>query len=302
MFKFKTKQNIYEIGGIRVGGQPGELPTFLLCSIFWLGHKIVLDVDKGIFNEKEAEKIINRVQTQGDITGIKYGFDIIGTTEEAFMKYMDFVAKHSDAPILLDAVGHEARIGAAKAAKQLGLQDRCIYNAVYKGVDKAELAAIKDSQIKACIVIADNPQDNSVEGKLQIIDEVLALAEKAGITKPLIDASIPAFTPEMGTAVRAMGLIKEKFGHPVGLVSGNVATTMSWVKTKIAKEYRKGCVTATNATMQTAGANWLMIGPANQAEWVFPAVAVTDTYIATATLELGTKSLNSSHPMFKIFQ
>ncbi len=302
MFKFKTKQNIYEIGGVKVGGQPGELPTFLMCSIFWLTQKIVQDVDKGIFDKNEAEKIINRVQTQSDLTGVKFAFDVFGTTEEAFGKYMDFLAKHSDAPLLLDAVGHDAHIGAAKLAKQMGLQDRCIYNSIYKGIDKAELAVLKESGIKACIVIADNPQDNSAEGKLQIIDEVLALAHKAGITKPLIDASIPAFTPEMGTAVRAMSLIKEKYGHPVGLVSGNVATTMSWVKTKIAKEFRKGCVTATNAIMQTAGANWLMIGPAEQAEWVFPAVAITDTYIATATSGLGTKLLNSSHPIHKIFQ
>ncbi len=301
MFKFKTKQAIYDIGGVKVGGQPGELPTFLIGSIFWLGQKIVSDVDKGLFDAKEAEQIINKMQTQGDLTGVKFGFDIVGTSEEAFRKYLDFVAKHSDAPILLDAVGYEAHIGAARVAKQMGLQDRCIYNSIYKGINKAELSSLKESGIKTCIVIADNPKDNSAEGKVQIIDEVLTLSHKAGITKPLIDASIPAFTPEMGSAVRAMALIKEHFGHPVGLVSGNVATTMSWVKAKIAKEFRKGCLTATNSIMQTAGANWLMIGPAEQAEWIFPAVAVTDTYIATAASNLGTKPLDNSHPIHKIF-
>jgi len=39
MQKFKTPQKIYEIGKVKVGGQPGELPTFLIGSIFWLGQK-----------------------------------------------------------------------------------------------------------------------------------------------------------------------------------------------------------------------------------------------------------------------
>jgi tetrahydromethanopterin S-methyltransferase subunit H len=53
--------------------------------------------------------------------------------------------------------------------------------------------------------------------------------------------------------------------------------------------------------MQTAGANWLMIGPAEQAEWVFPAVAVVDTYVASAAADLGTRPLEETHPIFRAF-
>jgi tetrahydromethanopterin S-methyltransferase subunit H len=53
--------------------------------------------------------------------------------------------------------------------------------------------------------------------------------------------------------------------------------------------------------MQVQGANWLMIGPAEQAEWVFPAVAVTDTYIASAAADLDTRPLSEDHPIFKLF-
>jgi tetrahydromethanopterin S-methyltransferase subunit H len=105
----------------------------------------------------------------------------------------------------------------------------------------------------------------------------------------------------MGTAVRTIPIMKEKYGHPVGLGSGNVVTTMGWVKANIAKEFRKGCVTATNAIMQTVGANWLMIGPAEQAEWVFPAVAVVDIYIASAAADLETRPLEETHPIFRAF-
>jgi tetrahydromethanopterin S-methyltransferase subunit H len=301
MFKFNTKQNIYEVGKVKVGGQPGELPTFLIGSIFWLGQKMVQDANKGIFDAKQAEDIINRMQVQSDISGVPFAFDIVGTTEEAFSKYVDFVAKHSEAPLMLDAMSPKVRMVAAEMAKNMGLQDRCLYNSVYKGVTDMEMTKLKDSGIRMSIVLADNPRDNSLDGKMMVLEEALALAEKGGITKPLIDTAIPAFAPDMGTAVRAIPKIKEKFGHPTGLGTGNVVTTMGWVKANIAKEFRKGAVTATNAIMQTVGANWLMFGPAEQMEWVFPAVAIVDTYVASAMADLDIRPLEETHPIFKVF-
>jgi tetrahydromethanopterin S-methyltransferase subunit H len=300
-FKFNNKQNIYNIGKTKVGGQPGELPTFLIGSIFWLGQKIVQDPNKGIFDQKAAEQIINTCQTQSDITGIQFGFDIVGTTELAFEKYIDFISEHSDAPLVLDAMSPSARMAAASMVKKMGLADRCIYDSVYKGVTETELAKLKESGIESAIVLADNQKDNSLEGKMAIIQEALALADKAGITKPLIDTAIPAFAPDMGTAVRAIPAMRERYGYPVGLGSGNVVTTMGWVKANVAKEFRPGCRTATNSIMQVAGANFLMFGPAEQAEWVFPAVAVTDVYIASAAADLGTRPLTENHPIYKAF-
>jgi len=300
-FKFEKEQKIFEIGNAKIGGQPGETPTFLIGSIFWLGQKMVQDANKGVFDQKAAEDIINRCQTQSDITGIKFALDIVATTETAFEKYIDFVPNHTDAPLMLDAMSPKTRMAAAKLAKKMGLTDRCIYNSVYKGVTDAELANLKESGITMSIVLADDPKDTTLEGKMRVIEEALALAKKGGITKPLIDTAIPAFEPDMGTSVRAIPIMKEKYGYPVGLGSGNVVTTMGWVKANIAKEYRKGTVCATNTIMQMAGANWLMIGPAEQAEWVFPAAAITDTYIASAAADLGTRPLDETHPIYKVF-
>jgi tetrahydromethanopterin S-methyltransferase subunit H len=193
------------------------------------------------------------------------------------------------------------RVIAADMVKKMGLQDRCIYNSVYKGVKDAELEKLKESGIKMSIVLGDNPRDNSLEGKMQVLEEALALAEKGGITKPLIDTAIPAFEPDMGTAVIAIPKVKEKFGHPTGLGTGNVVTTMGWVKAHFAKEFRLGTRTATNAIMQTVGANWLMFGPAEQSDYVFPAVAIVDAYVAAAMGDLGIRPLHEQHPIYKIF-
>ncbi len=301
MHKFNTPQNIYEVGKVKIGGQPGELPTVLIGSIFWLGQKMVKDANKGIFDAQQAENLINKMENLSDITGVPFAFDIVGTTEEAFGKYIDFVAKHSEAPLMLDAMSPRTRMAAAELVKNMGLQDRCLYNSVYKGVRDPELEKLKESGIKMSIVLADNPKDNSLEGKMQVLDEALALADKGGITKPLIDTAIPAFEPSMGTAVRAIPKIKEKFGHPTGLGTGNVVTTMGWVKANFEKEFRKGTRTATNAIMQTMGANWLMFGPAEQSDYVFPAVAIVDAYIASAMGDLDIRPLNEQHPIYKIF-
>src|SRR4030042_1624553 len=219
-FKFNTSQKVYEIAKVKVGGQPGELPTFLIGSNFWLGQKMVTDANKGIFDAAVAEQIINTMQTQSDITGVPFGFDIVGTTELAFEKYIDFVSKHSDAPLMLDAMSLKTRMAAAQMVHKMGLQDNCLYNSVYKGVTDVELAKLRESGIKMSIVLADNPKDNSLDGKMAVLGEALAMADRGGITKPLIDTAIPAFAPDMGTAVRAIPKIKEKFGHPTGLGTG----------------------------------------------------------------------------------
>jgi tetrahydromethanopterin S-methyltransferase subunit H len=301
MHKFNTSQHVYNIGRVQIGGQPGETPTVLIGSVFWLGQKMVQDANKGIFDAKIAEDILNKMQTLSDESGVPYIVDIVGTTTEAFKKYVSFVADHTEAPFLTDAKSPKVRMESAQFVKEIGLQDNTVYNSIYKGVQEAELQKIKELGIKTSIVLADNPKDGSFQGKMSVLDEALDMAKRAGIEQVMIDCAIPAFAPDMGITVRAIPAIKEKFGFPTGLGTGNVVTTMGWVKAHVAKEYRKGCVTATNAIMQVQGANWLMFGPAEQAEYVFPAVAVVDTYIASAAADLDTRPLSEDHPIFKMF-
>ena len=144
MFKFITEQKVYEVGRIKIGGQPGELPTVLIGSIFWLGQKMVTDANKGLFDAKQAEDIINNMETLSDLTGVPFVLDIVGTTAAAFGKYLDFVAKHTEAPFLLDALSPRTRMQSAEIVKNTGLEDRCVYNSFYKGVSKVEAEKVKE--------------------------------------------------------------------------------------------------------------------------------------------------------------
>jgi tetrahydromethanopterin S-methyltransferase subunit H len=300
MSRFEKEQKIFDIDKVKIGGQPGELPTVLIGSIFYGGHKIVTDEKKGVFDQKAAEDIINKITSLSDMTSNPHILDIVGSTEEAFRKYIDFVAKITDAPFQLDSIGAVTRMAAARYVAEVGLQDRVIYNSVFKGTPQKEIDTIKESKIKASIVLDDNPQDNSTNGKMVALDLALLKAEQAGIEKPLIDTSIPAYGSDMGPAMRVIPMIKEKYGYPVGVGTGNITSSCGWAKANFPTPVRRACDATMNTVMVTLGANWLMYGAVEIAEYIFPAVAVTDTMILTITAELDTKPIvEGMHPAFR---
>ena len=302
MFKFKEKQKIFDIGGVKVGGQPGELPTVLIGSIFYGGHKIITDEKLGIFDKAKAEELINKSESLSDLTSVPFMLDITGGTEEAFPKYIDFVANTTNAPFLISSENAKVVMAGAQHVVEVGLQSRAVYSSIFKGITSKELEVVKNSGIKAAILLAQHPLDEySAKGKVAVMKDILDLATKAKIEKPLIDVAIEAFGVNMGPAARAIYLIKNEYTFPVGVGSGNVTTTIDWVRTNVAKEDRKACYSSIHTIMQVLGANWLLYGPIEHADWVFPAVATTDTFILTATAELGIQPVEEGkHPVFKL--
>ena len=48
LLEFEADQKHFEIGGVSVGGQPGVTPTVLIGSIFYHGHKILVNQAVGL--------------------------------------------------------------------------------------------------------------------------------------------------------------------------------------------------------------------------------------------------------------
>ena len=303
MFRFEKEQKIINAGGIKVGGQPGELPTALTATIFYIGHKIVEDKKKGIFDKARAEALINRMDELSDMTTNPFILDVVGTSVEAFQKYIDFISKVTEAPIQIDAISPRLRIETIKWAHEVGLSDRIINNSIYNGVKEKELENLKNCGVKASIILCDNPQDDSTTAKLEILPKILALADQAGIEGALIDTAMPSWGIGVGAGLRSIYLIKEQYGDlgAVGTGIGNVSDTLGWVKGNFSKDVKKAVDAAQNAILPMIGADWIMFGPIEFSEFVFPAVAVIDTYILTATAELGTRpAVEGMHPLFKL--
>ncbi len=303
MFRFEKEQKIVDAGGIKVGGQPGELPTALTATIFYIGHKIVEDKKQGIFDRKRAEELINRMEELSDMTTNPFILDVVGTSVESFQSYINFIAEVTEAPIQIDAISPRLRMEAIKWASEVGLSNRLVNNSIYRGVKDKELENLKDCGVKASIVLCDNPADESTDGKLEVLPGILELADKAGIEGALIDTAMPSWGIGVGAGLRSIYVIKEMYGDrgAVGTGIGNVSDTLGWVKGNFPKNIKKAVDAAQNAILPMIGCDWIMFGPIEFSEFIFPAVAVIDTYILTATAELGTRPLiEGMHPLFKL--
>ena len=85
MFEFTQQQKVFNIENVRVGGKPGENPNVLIGSMFFRGHKIVSDPDKGIFNKQKAKDLLDREEELSAQTGNPRFIDVIGDTGQSLI-------------------------------------------------------------------------------------------------------------------------------------------------------------------------------------------------------------------------
>jgi tetrahydromethanopterin S-methyltransferase subunit H len=328
MFVFDRKQDIYEIGGVKVGGQPGELPTVLAGTIFYGKHKIVEDADRGIFDKKAAEDLIKKQDEMSDITGNPAIIQIFSESTEAMKKEIDFCANVSDAPFLIDSTVAEARAGGAKYCDEVGLSDRAVYNSINLSLNDEEYEAIKDCKVNSAILLAFNPKDTTVAGRADLLETgagsiriageekgIFTIGNECGITKPLIDpATLPIGAGAGSTC--ACGLVfKSKYGIPVGLGIHNAPSAWTWLK-KYRKENAKRieagvwegpgaevfkiCDVASNVIPALLGNDFVLYGPIENAPMVFPLIGMIDMILAEAAQVEHELKTAEEHPYFKM--
>jgi len=305
IIKFESKQKVFDISGVKVGGQPGEYPTVLIGSIFYDGHKIVSDANKGEFDRVKAEGLIKMQEELSDKTGNPFILDVVGSTVEALQKYVEFISETTEAPFLVDAPSATVRILAMKYAVEVGLNARAIYNSIDNTIKQEEIKAIKELGVKTAVLLAYNSRNLWPEGRLEILKGytnqigLLEAAKKARVKNLLVDTAVLDI-PSIGLAVRSIYLVKQELGLPAGCGPANATTT--WKKGK--KEYAPYGFPVCNASACTSaqimGANFILYGPIVQAEAVFPACAMTDALIAYNSRRYGIGPKVKNHPLFKI--
>ena len=312
MFKFDKKQEVFEVGGVKVGGQPGEYPTVLVGTMFYNRHKIVTNEDTGEFDKGAADSLWNDMQEMGDITGNPYINQIVGETPEAIKKFIDwFVEVDDKTPFLIDSSAGDVRSAAADYVTEIGVAKRAIHNSINSSVHEDEIEAIRRSGMDAAIVLAFNATDPSVKGKLEILEVggtgqdkgMLEIARECGITKPLIDVAATPLGAGAGATIRAVTTIKGHLGLPVGAGYHNMASAWDWMK-KFKKEHKDAYMPAdigTNLISQIMGSNFQLFGPIENATTVFPATAMVDIILAETAKELGIAIADEeNHPISKL--
>ncbi len=298
MFKFKSELREVEVAGIRIGGPPGKNPTVLAGTIFYHGHKIVKDPEKGVFDEQKAEELINLQEELSDKTGNPCMVDVMASNPEAMVRYLDFVAEHTEKPILIDGTTAPVRIAGLEHAAEVGLLDRLIYNSLSPGFSQAEVAKIQEKGLKCAILLALNIRDFTTAGRIKAVKELLTVAEQHGVEKPLIDTCVMDI-PSLGMACKALLQLKDELGLPVGCSPHNAIDTWRGLKTKMGKEAKRPCMASAAVMAVAVGADFVLYGPIGAAKYIFPAVAMVDAAQAFVLREEGI-AVGREHPLFKI--
>ena len=311
MFKFDKEQAVFDIAGVKIGGQPGEYPTVLAGTIFYGGHNIINDELTGDFDKDRAEQLIKDMEEMADVTGNPCLIQTFGQTEEAIVKYLEFVGEVSDYPFLIDSTSADARVAGANYADETGLTERAIYNSVNMAADKSELDALAATDISASIVLGFNPMNATVNGKMAMWENgddgayekgLLEVCEDCGIDKFLMDTAVTPLGQGAGIAARTTFAEKAKWGYPVGSGIHNVPSAWDWLR-DYKKEGNKTaytvCDIGANIVQVMAGGDFVLFGPIDNAKIAFPAVAQTDMFIAEAAKDMGTEAVES-HPINKL--
>jgi tetrahydromethanopterin S-methyltransferase subunit H len=303
LFQFKVAQKSYDIAGITVGGYPGAIPTTLIGSLFYSGHKLVKNRKTGSFDKKKAQQLIEGQDQIAAKTGNPCMLDIVADTPESMKQYLDFVAEHTEAPILIDSTAVDTRIAAIEYATEIGLLNRVIYNSLMPSYQPKELQAIQNAQLKQVILLAFAKQLATTTGRIETIctEEETGLyftASNAGVTKPLIDTCVIDI-PSLGMACSAILQLKTNFGFVCGCGAHNAVETWRGLKTKFRSGLQATGAVSAAVLAATAGADFILYGPIEHASAVFPMVALVDAAWGQVVFEGGGK-IDTTHPLFKI--
>lgn len=306
MFRFTAEQSVYDIGGVKIGGQPGEFPSVLMGSIFYHGHKIMIDPIKGIFDEGAAKALLDQELEVSQETGNPRIIDVLGDTEEALTKHVEFILKYTDAPILFDSPSPEVRVKALKNfANDPSAIDRIIYNSIEENATDEELQVIKDCGVKAAVILAFSKKHLKPSKRLELLvgDDktkgLISVAKSAGIDKFLIDPGVLDVASSSWTT-RAIHDIKEEYGYPGGCAPSNALYLWKKMRSKGTPYFEvAGASVFTYPISQ--GGDFILYGPMSNAPWVYRAVATTDGIIAYANKLTKTKLGTQEHPLMKIF-
>jgi len=302
-FMFKCEQKTFKVGDVIFGGLPGERPTVLVGSIFFLGEKIVINHKEGVFDKEKAREKIEFAEKIAEKYGLQFAIDLVAYTDKAAEKYVEFVGEATNAPIFLDGIEEYVRVRMYQVSFELGLSSRVIGNAIYVHSSDKELEALKENKIEAAVLmafdIANPARSLTPEDRLKILsEEILPRIEKIGLAKPLVDVVVldPASIAISGPAVLK---IKSETGLPTGCAPANALGKVS--KKNFGVEEAIGIHAGSATFLQLFAVDFIFYGPLRRIKDVAPAVSIVDSYLGYLARLEGRK-IPRKHPFHNILK
>ncbi len=302
LFRFETKQKTFDIGGVKLGGQPGEFPTVLIGSMFHKGDRLIRRRKNGTFDRDGAQEYLQKLEYISTKTSIPAILDIVGNTADEFAAYLDFLSKATTMPLCIDAWKSEVRIAATREAAQLGILDRLIYNSLNPWCQhlQQEVEEIAALGVKHVVVGVFDEADKFASGRTRSLEALLPVIEKGCFASILVDTTV------MNVAAMAFSLqagfdIKQKTGLPVGCAPANGTYIWEQVR-KIGQQVFSGADATAHGIAALLWCDFLFYGPLAGTERVFAAAAVADCIKALYAFSYSRKlPAMPSHPLRRLF-
>lgn len=301
MFRYELKQKVCDIGGIKVGGQPGENPPLLIASMFQKGDVLLEDRKTGKFNRAGAKERINEMQRFAQETGVPGLIAMIANTPDEMKTYIDFFTSVTDMPFAIDIWVQKTRLAIAHYIAEQGLQDRLLYNSVTpwdKDIE-AQVAEIKELGIKHIVVQVFDTEDKMSGGRVKSLKKMMPLLAKGNFESILVDTSAMNL-PATSLSMAANYLIKKEFGLPVGFAASN--GTYMWRKAASEKDRPNfPAIDAAVHAISAIASDFLFYGPLTGTSRVFPAVAAATSMMAALAFEEVGFLPDGNHPLNLLF-
>jgi len=301
MFRYAQEQKVCTIGGIKVGGQPGENAPLLIGNMFQKGDTLIESRKEHKFNKTEAEERIHEMERLSQETGVPGMVAMVANTPDEAKTYVDFFTNVTNMPFAIDIWVQKTRVAAARYIAELGLQDRFLYNSITPWDEDIEgqVAELKELGIKHVVVQAFDMEDKGPNGRIKSLQRILPLVEKGNFESILVDTAVMSL-PFTAFSLVANRLIKQAFGLPVGCAPSN--GTYMWRKS-VGMEGRSKfpAVDAAIEAITAMGSDFIFYGPMAGTSRVFAAVAATTSLLATLAYVEDMSLPGGAHPLNLLF-
>jgi len=229
----------------------------------------------------------------------------VANTGKEFERYIDFVVSVSDMPFCIDAWTLKPKLAGAQYCAEKGLLDRMFYNSltVWEQDLETEIKEITDIGVKHVLLVAFDQEDQMPTGRVTGTQKLLDAIEKvgAGFESIMVDTSVMN-APATAFCSLANRLIKEKWGFPCGSAPSNGSYMWKAARDMWGFKGWSGADAALEGLAAFLYHDMVFSGPMAGADRVFPAVALSEAYLATLVFsETGKLPGNEDHPLYGLF-
>src|SRR4030066_603105 len=301
MFRYEREQRVFNISGIKVGGQPGENHALLIGNMFQKGDRILEDRKGGKFNRKAAEERIRELENMSRETGVPCLIAMVANSEEEIKGYIDFFISVTEMPFAIDIWQQKTRLAAARYIAQRSLQARALYNSITPWDEDipAQVSELKELGIKHVVIQVFDMEEKGQTGRIKSLKKLLPLVEKGNFESILVDTAVMNL-PATTFSLLANTLIKKEFGLPVGFAPSN--GTYMWRKAACEKDKNKfPAIDAGVHAVSALASDFLFCGPLTGTNRVFPAVAAASSMMAALAYEESAVLPMGNHPLNLLF-